>query len=243
MHECDGDLNIVYFSGAMRLVTVQLGASMPTVLCSDPLIASRLCGIGDATISSRATSMIRVMSTRRALSALLAVTLSGVANLTAAEPAARDASPPLAAEPAASGGIAASAAQSDAVQWSVQVLPAHPRPGDTAELVFTAEIAAGWILYSSDFSAEIGPRPARFKLDPTPGLELIDDVRAIDSLRRKDKTLKTEYAYFERHAEFRQKVKLTAPVTTITGRIDGQTCFEQSGLCQLFRKAFTAALD
>ncbi|HVY80537.1 MAG TPA: protein-disulfide reductase DsbD domain-containing protein [Steroidobacteraceae bacterium] len=175
--------------------------------------------------------MIRVMSMRHALSALLAVALfAGVGKLGATEPAASDSVP-------------ANAAQSDTVQWRVQVLPAHARPGDTAELVFTAEIAPGWILYSSDFSAEIGPRPARFTLDPTPGLAPIEGVRAVHSLRRKDKTLKTEYAYFERHAEFRQKVKLTAPVTTITGRINGQTCFEQSGLCQLFQKTFTATLD
>ena len=135
------------------------------------------------------------------------------------------------------------ASLSDTLRWSVQVTPTHPQPGDTVELVFTADIASGWILYSSDFSAEIGPRPARFSFEPTPGLELVDGVRAVKALRRKDKTWKAEYAYFEQRAEFRQKVKLTAPVKTITGRIDGQTCFEENGLCQLFRKTFTTSLE
>jgi thiol:disulfide interchange protein DsbD len=125
----------------------------------------------------------------------------------------------------------------------MQVTPEHPQAGDTVELVFTAEIAAGWILYSSDFSAEIGPRPARFKLDPTPGVEVVGGLRAVKSLRRKDETWKAEYAYFEQRAEFRQQVKLTAPVKAIAGRIDGQTCFEESGLCELFQKTFTARLD
>ena len=171
--------------------------------------------------------MIGVMSMRHALSVVLGVAL--FANATSLP--ASDTTP----QPGAS--------QSDTLQWIVQVTPAHPQPGDTVELVFTADIASGWVLYSSDFSADIGPRPARFKFAPTPGLELIDGVRAVNALRRKDKTWKAEYAYFERRAEFRQKAKLTAPVKTITGRIDGQTCFEENGLCQLFRKTFTANLD
>jgi thiol:disulfide interchange protein DsbD len=137
----------------------------------------------------------------------------------------------------------ASAAQPEPLRWTVQVTPAHPQSGDTVELVFTAEIASGWILYSSDFSAAIGPQPARFHFEPTAGLELVDGVRAVKAHRRKDKTWKTEYAYFEQRAEFRQKVKLSAPLKTIAGRIDGQTCFEESGLCELFHKTFTATLD
>jgi len=171
------------------------------------------------------------MSNRRALSLLLGVALSASgAGLPAAAPL---------------GAVAETRAstQSEPLSWTVQVSPEHPQPGDTVELVFTADIASGWILYSSDFSLEIGPRPARFSFEPTPGVELIDSVRAVKSLRRKDKSLKAEYAYFERRAEFRQKVKLTAPVKTIAGRIDGQTCFEENGLCQLFRKTFTTNLD
>jgi thiol:disulfide interchange protein DsbD len=174
------------------------------------------------------------MSKRRALSLLLGVALSASgAGLPAAAPASA----------AASEATRAGAAQPETLRWNVQVTPAHPQPGDTVELVFTADIASGWILYSSDFSADIGPRPARFSFEPTAGVELIDGVRAVKALRRKDKTWKAEYAYFERHAEFRQKVKLTAPVQTIAGRIDGQTCFEESGLCELFRKTFTLNLD
>jgi hypothetical protein len=86
-------------------------------------------------------------------------------------------------------------------------------------------------------------RPARFSFEPTASVELIDGVRAVKSLRRKDNALKVSYTYFERRAEFRQKAKLTAPVKTIAGRIDGQTCAEESGLCQLFRHTFSATLD
>jgi thiol:disulfide interchange protein DsbD len=213
--------------------------------------------------------MMRVVSMRATLSVLVGVALS--ANAASVPAAPNDAQPtsrwweqelrqwnqqltnasvvsPAAATPVS---LAAStdatwqpgSSQSETLRWTVQVTPTHPQPGDTVELVFTADIASGWILYSSDFSADIGPRPARFSFEPTPGLALIDHVRPVNSLRRKDKTLKVEYSYFERRAEFRQKAKLTAPVKTIAGRIDGQTCAEESGLCQLFQKTFTANLD
>jgi hypothetical protein len=212
--------------------------------------------------------MIRVTSTRHVLSVLLCVALSASAASLAAAPSEAQptstwweqelrqwnqqltnssAAPASAATSVSTTAVDAvsqpSSSQSEVLRWTVQVTPAHPQPGDTVELVFTADIASGWILYSSDFGADIGPRPARFKFETTAGLELIDGVRAVESLRRKDKTWKTEYAYFERRAEFRQRAKLTAPVKTIAGRIDGQTCFEESGLCELFRKTFTASLD
>jgi hypothetical protein len=212
--------------------------------------------------------MIRVMSAHHVVSVLLGVALSATAMSLPAAP--NDAQPtstwwerelqqwnqqltnPSAAPAAAATSVSATAveaasqpssSQPEALRWTVQVTPAHPQPGDTVELVFTADIASGWILYSSDFSTDIGPRPARFQFEPTDGLELIEGVHPVNSLRRKDKTWKTEYAYFERRAEFRQKAKLTAPVKTIAGRIDGQTCFEENGLCELFRKTFTANLD
>jgi thiol:disulfide interchange protein DsbD len=138
---------------------------------------------------------------------------------------------------------AGSPLQADTVRWTVHVVPEHPKPGDALEIVFTADIPSGWILYSSDFSADIGPRPARFSFDATPGVDLVEGVRAIKSLRRKDKTWNTAYRYFEGRAEFRQRAKLTAPVQAIAGRIDGQTCFEESGLCKLFHETFAANLD
>jgi hypothetical protein len=128
--------------------------------------------------------------------------------------------------------------EEQALQWQLSVVPATARPGDEVELVFAADIATGWILYASDFEAELGPRPARFTFEPGAEVELIGPVKAVRSLRRTDKTWNTEYSCFEKRAEFRQKARLIKGSGTVSGRIDGQTCYETTGLCALFRKEF-----
>ena len=134
-------------------------------------------------------------------------------------------------------------ASNEPLRWHVAVQPSGARVGQSVELVFTADIATGWILYSSDFNVDIGPRPARFTFEPAPGLQLVGKVAAVKSLRRKDRTWRTEYSYFSGRAEFRQKAKLVAPLKSIDGHIDGQTCFEESGLCELFHQKFSAPLE
>lgn len=126
------------------------------------------------------------------------------------------------------------------LRWHVNVVPVQGAPADVVEVVFTADILSGWILYSSDFNVEIGPRPTRFTFDANPSLTPLGVVAAPGSHRKKDPTFRTEYSYFSDHAEFRQRVRVLAPVKTVSGGIDGQTCFEQSGLCQLFHESFSA---
>jgi thiol:disulfide interchange protein DsbD len=135
-------------------------------------------------------------------------------------------------------GSAAPAAEPKHLLWQVSVEPAQARPGDEVEVVFRADIASGWILYSSDFNIEIGPRPARFTFDANPSLSLVGPIQAVSPKRKHDKTFGGEYSYFATHAEFRQKAKLVAPLQAVSGKINGQTCFEESGLCELFREEF-----
>lgn len=131
----------------------------------------------------------------------------------------------------------------DALSWTLSVVPATAKAGDEVELVFAADVAQGWILYASDFDAEMGPRPAKFTFERSADVELQGPVRAVNSLRRTDKTWKTEYSYFEKRAEFRQKARLLKDAATVTGRIDGQTCYETTGLCALFRKPFSLQVE
>ncbi len=118
------------------------------------------------------------------------------------------------------------------------MVPAQAKPGDDVEVVFTADIASGWILSSSDFNIEIGPRPAKFSFDANPSLSLVGPIQAVDPKRKQDKTFGGEYSYFASHAEFRQKAKLLAPLQPVSGKINGQTCYEENGLCELFREEF-----
>ncbi|MEJ1964130.1 MAG: protein-disulfide reductase DsbD domain-containing protein [Gammaproteobacteria bacterium] len=128
------------------------------------------------------------------------------------------------------------------LRWHVTIVPAQAKPGDEVEVVFTADIAPGWILYSSDFKVELGPLPAKFTFDANPALELAGPIQALKAHRKKDRTLGGEYSYFEAHAEFRQKARLVSPAKSVSGLINGQTCFEKSGLCELFREKFSADL-
>ena len=125
------------------------------------------------------------------------------------------------------------------LQWHVAVSPEQAKPGDDVEVVFTADIAHGWILYSSDFKLEIGPLPAKFTFDANPSLQLVGPITPIGPTRKKDPKIGT-YSFFATHAEFRQKARVLAPLTPVTGKINGQVCFEESGLCQLVRETFSA---
>jgi hypothetical protein len=131
----------------------------------------------------------------------------------------------------------------DDVLWQFRVEPATAKAGDQVELIFSANIPAGSILYSSDFKLELGPRPAKFTFDSNDAVELTGPVEAVHPQRKQDKTFGGEYSYFAKRAEFRQKVRVVQTGATVTGRIDAQSCEEQTGVCFLVKKPFAIQLN
>ena len=127
------------------------------------------------------------------------------------------------------------------VHWRVSVVPADAKAGDEVEIVFDANITHGWILYSTDFNLEIGPRPAKFTFDASTGLTPVGAIQPVKPQWKTDKSLGGKYSYFAGHAQFRQKARLDAAPGSASGWITGQTCFEENGLCQLFRENFSTA--
>jgi len=127
------------------------------------------------------------------------------------------------------------------VHWRVSVVPADAKAGDDVEIVFDADITHGWILYSTDFKLEIGPQPAKFTFDANTGLTPVGAIEPIKPQWKTDKSLGGKYSYFAGHAQFRQKARLDAAAGSASGKITGQTCFEENGLCQLFRENFSTA--
>lgn len=146
---------------------------------------------------------------------------------------------------AASLALAAFSASADetGLEWQWRVEPSAVKAGDEAEIVFSAAIPDGLILYSSDFEAELGPRPAKFVFEANDAVELQGPVTAVASQRKKDKVFGTEYSYFSNRAEFRQKVRVLKAGTNLTGRINGQTCEEKDGVCLLFKEPFSVRLN
>lgn len=141
------------------------------------------------------------------------------------------------------GALSSAWASDTDLQWQWRVEPSTVKAGDEAEIVFSAEIPEGLILYSSDFDAELGPRPAKFVFEANDAVELQGPVTAVQSKRRKDKAFGTEYTYFANRAEFRQKVRVLKAGTDVAGHINGQTCQEKDGVCVLFKEQFSVRLN
>ena len=123
-----------------------------------------------------------------------------------------------------------------AVQWSWRIEPRDAGPGSEAELVLEARIADHWVVYSSDFKGEFGPLPARLKAKPRTSLELIEPLRSVGALRRKDEQLQLEYAYFAQRAELRQRLRLPADGSAVEATLVGQACDEANSTCHLIRQ-------
>lgn len=138
--------------------------------------------------------------------------------------------------------LGADVASAPRLQWTVAALPSDADTGDEVELRFVASIPQGLIVYSSDFVAQLGPRPARLSLDANDAIALTGPLQAIGSQRRTDKTFGSEYSYFAGRAELRQHARLLKDSARLEGSIVGQTCNERDGVCTLFREPFTLEL-
>jgi thiol:disulfide interchange protein DsbD len=123
-----------------------------------------------------------------------------------------------------------------AVRLSWRLEPAAAAPGTEAELVIIATLSPDWVVYSSDFKAEIGPQPARLSRGPGSTLELLGPLRSIEARRKRDASLGVEYGYFSGRAEWRQRVRLPADGAAPLAVLRGQACYEANGTCYLIRR-------
>ncbi|MBC8084831.1 MAG: hypothetical protein H7Z21_16655 [Hymenobacter sp.] len=91
---------------------------------------------------------------------------------------------------------------------------------------------AGWHLYSTDFSDELGPTVFTLSFAPSPAYKLVGKPRSVGSKRVHDEVFNGEVAYFEKTGEVRQRIKLLqAGPLTIKAQADYQTCSEVDGRC------------
>ena len=130
---------------------------------------------------------------------------------------------------------------SQAVSWNWQLVPADAKPGSEAELVLVAKLAPKWIVYSSDFKAELGPLPVRLKRPKASSTELVDSLRSVGARRKHDPDFNAEYGYFSERAELRQKVRVPVDGSPVQATLSGQACYEADGSCHLFRQDITVA--
>lgn len=110
-------------------------------------------------------------------------------------------------------------------------------------LTLTGNIAGGYIVYGSDFKAELGPNPTRLRFDASQPVTTIDALQSSGTRKGHDKELKVDYTYFEKQALLTQVVTVAPNATKIVGTVVGQTCHEADGTCELFRSRFEVPLE
>ena len=84
------------------------------------------------------------------------------------------------------------------------------------DLIFTAHIQSGWVVYSSKLDPEDGPFPTEFIFEKVPtGLQKVGNVRELTTNRKKayDKIFEAEVIKFYKKATFKQKIKLQPSYT------------------------------
>jgi hypothetical protein len=117
-------------------------------------------------------------------------------------------------------------------------LSTPPRAGQEIELVFTATIPAGWLMYSNDFDPDLGPMITTFTFTPHASYKLVGKPVPVNPKRKHDEVFEGEVSYFSGKAEFRQKVKILSSNPVIKGEIEYQICNEKDGLCVMFYPEF-----
>ncbi|KAA6318493.1 Thiol:disulfide interchange protein DsbD, partial [termite gut metagenome] len=100
---------------------------------------------------------------------------------------------------------------------------------DEAEIIFTAAIDAGWHIYSTDLTG--GPISATFHTDKIEGVELLGKLTPRgDEVLKFDKIFGMNVRYFERKAQFVQKIKITKTPYHIEGYLEYGACNDESCL-------------
>ncbi|MET0279719.1 MAG: hypothetical protein ABW278_01160 [Steroidobacteraceae bacterium] len=124
---------------------------------------------------------------------------------------------------------------SEVATWSTTVVPVKSAGGERLYRVqIDGRIAAGYVVYASDFKAELGPNPTRLRFAADSGVTAQGELESTGTHKGKDKAFKVDYTYFEGEAKLAQVVAVAPGTARIVGTLRGQTCYEADGTCALF---------
>ncbi|MET0291822.1 MAG: disulfide bond formation protein DsbD [Steroidobacteraceae bacterium] len=125
------------------------------------------------------------------------------------------------------------------VSWTARIEPVGE--GAEVDVVFETPVRAGWIVYAPDFKpAEIGPRPARVTLSSKGLAKAVGTPVSVGAASGQGKEADGghSYTYFSGKATIRQRVRPDVADKAVNGVLSGQSCYEKTGLCTLFRHSF-----
>ncbi len=102
--------------------------------------------------------------------------------------------------------------------------------GDEAEIVFTANIDAGWHVYSTDLGSG-GPIAASFNVVKMDGAEAVGKLQPRGKeIKQFDKLFEMDVRYFKGSAVFAQKIRFTKPAYDIDCYLEYGACNDQNCL-------------
>lgn len=99
-----------------------------------------------------------------------------------------------------------------------------------AEVIFTGVIDKGWHVYSTDLG-DGGPISATFNVEKISGAEVVGKLKPRGKeVSSFDKLFEMKVRYFEKTAQFVQKIKLTGSTYTIDGYLEYGACNDENCL-------------
>jgi thiol:disulfide interchange protein DsbD len=111
------------------------------------------------------------------------------------------------------------------VQWSF----AAQKVSDAEyNLIFTAQVAQGWYLYSQYMESEEGPIPTSFAFEENPNYELSGETREEGNRKEAfDDIFGMTLVKYTDQVTFTQKVILKGSIEKINGSLDFMTCDDE----------------
>lgn len=122
--------------------------------------------------------------------------------------------------------------------WTIDASQKELKTGDEIELIFKAKIDENWYMYSSDVAEDAGPIATEITFEQNGTFEIIGDLIPVEPKEKFDDTFQSDVTYFDKTAEFRQKVRILSSDYKISGALDFQTCSDITKVCILGEEDF-----
>ena len=124
-------------------------------------------------------------------------------------------------------------------KWTYTFSQKEAKTGDEIEIIADVKIDPDWYLYSSDFDPNVGPTVTTFTFTPHSSYTLVGGIKPINPKKKFDKIFGGEVTYFNKTAQFRQRIKVLRKDLQIAGSVEYQVCTDVDGRCIPFDESFT----
>jgi len=128
-------------------------------------------------------------------------------------------------------------------KWKVEFSKKDVKVGETLEVLIKGDLEETWHVYSNDFDPDLGPIVATFNFEKNDSYELVGKVIPINAHKHYDEVWEGDVSYFEKKAEFRQKIKALKANLKVSGSFEYQACTDVSGQCVNGEEDFNISIN